>query len=340
MRPRTAAKLALGAVLVAVGLFGGSSDASGQIIAQPGPNDYCAESSPDGRRPPLARAFINVAIQGEGTVSAGMWGTGADCVMTRPSICPPNCSLDVMTVCEFHCSHNHTSPYPWTVQLTGQGQGTTPHLVGWVGNCQPIAAAPRSSCVVRMNTHQNVTARFANQPDQAAPSPPAVNASPGKYDVTLSWTPSQDDQWVGGYDVFKNGAREARVGPGTTSLRVFNLLCQTTYRFRIEAFDTANSASSSEITTRTGACTATGGPRPNTVIHTAQIRRRTAYFHWGHGRVRATRYQCKLDRSRWSRCRPGKTYRNLRRGWHRFYVRAGNGNGWDPTPATRRFRIR
>lgn len=342
MCPRTAAKLALAAVPLAVALFGGSSEASAQILPQPGAADYCADASPNGAfTARLPRAYITIADPGaSGRVSARMWGTQAECILTRPATCPSNCRLQVQTVCEFHCDHNHTAPYAWTVELVGTPSGGW-FLQGWSGNCQPIASARQSSCVVRMTSNQSVAARFGRVADTTPPSAPVVSATRGRYDVTLSWPRSVDNFWLGGYDIFKNDVRTARVGAGTTSFKVTNLLCHTTYRFRVEAFDTQRSASSSEITVTTGSCAVAAAPRPNTVIHVARVRRHTAYFHWGYrGTVRATKYQCKLDRRRWRRCRPGKTYRDLRRGWHRFAVRAGNANGWDRTPATRRFRIR
>ncbi|MBD0317808.1 MAG: fibronectin type III domain-containing protein [Thermoleophilia bacterium] len=343
-RSRTAAKLALGAVLVVVGLFGGASDASAQFLPQATPGDYCADRSPGGLIPARSRAYIylHVSPSGSGSVTARLWHQYGltECVRTPSPTCPPNCTIEVQTVCEYHCQHNHIPPYPWTVQLIGTPSSGN-YLHAWSGKCEPIAAAPRSSCIVRMNIDQAVTALFGNQPDTAPPSVPVLSATAGRYDVTLTWTRSTDNFWLGGYDIFKDGTRIARVTGGTTSFRVTNLLCRTTYQFSVEAFDTVKGAASNTVTVTTGACSVAVAPRPNTVIHVARVRRHTAYFHWGYtGSVRPTKYQCKLDRHRWRRCRPGKTYRDLRRGRHRFAVRAGNANGWDRTPATRRFRIR
>ncbi|MDQ3866639.1 MAG: hypothetical protein M3304_07395 [Actinomycetota bacterium] len=344
-RSRTAAKLALGAVLAVVGLLGGASDASAQILPQATPGDYCADRSPGGLTPARSRAFIDLHVSpsGSGSVTARLWHQYGlrECVRTQPATCPEySCHIEVQTVCEYHCQHNHIAPYPWTVELVGTPKAGF-YLQGWSGNCEPIAAAPRSSCIVRMTTDQAVTARFGKVRDTTPPSAPVLSATPGRYDATLAWTRSTDTFWLGGYDIFKNGIRTARLSAGATSFRVTNLLCQTTYRFRVEAWDIANAATSTEVTVTTGACSVAVAPRPNTVIHVARVRRHTAYFHWGYtGSVRATKYQCRLDRGRWRRCRPGKTYRNLGRGWHRFSVRAGNANGWDRTPARRRFRIR
>jgi hypothetical protein len=90
-------------------------------------------------------------------------------------------------------------------------------------------------------------------------------------------------------------------------------------------------------------------PPPGTQLHIrpAKVTRsRNAFFHWGPlwgAGVETTRvnYQCKLDKqTSWKRCFPGKTYRRLKPGGHTFRVRAGNTNGWDPTPAKFSWRIK
>jgi hypothetical protein len=337
---RSAAKLGAVAAIAAVGLFGGSTDASAQIIAQPGANDYCADASPDGRRPQAPRTFINIAPPTGGSVSARMWGTGAECVLTQPATCPANCRIQIQTVCEFHCSHNHTPPYPWTVELYATPDPGN-YLLGWGASCAPIKTAPQASCIVRMSSDQNVSARFGPAPDTSPPSAPSLTPMASKYEVDLRWTPSGDDNWVGGYDIYVGSRHEARVAANATSYTIQNLLCNEPYTLRIEAFDVQNRTGSASVDVRTLACGGTTrGPVPNTQMHVAQVTRRSIYLHWGATRARATKHQCKLDRGRWTACRPGKTYRNLSRGWHTVRVRSGNANGWDATPAVVRRRIR
>jgi CSLREA domain-containing protein len=55
---------------------------------------------------------------------------------------------------------------------------------------------------------------------------------------------------------------------------------------------------------------------------------------------RGSRFECRLDRGRFKRCRTPKRYRRLKVGRHVFKVRAVNRQGLvDRTPAVRRFRI-
>jgi hypothetical protein len=199
-----------------------------------------------------------------------------------------------------------------------------------------------------MLTDHSVTAHFGT--DTAAPTAPGLSGQPvGPYSVNLSWSPSSD-QWLAGYDVYQGSTLVDRVGAGTTTYKVENLQCRSNYSFRVEAFDPSNnSASSAPVSVRTGACigeSPSGRPVPNTIIHVKpprSTRARSAFFHFGgRGSVLATRFQCRLDRGRWRSCpgRTGKRYRSLRRGYHTFYVRAGNANGFDRTPARWRWRIR
>jgi hypothetical protein len=282
-----------------------------------------------------------------------MHRTGAqECLNPMGATCPPTCSPQawaVSTVCELHCWHNHTPPFPWWVRLAPQPQPGN-WFLGWTANCTWDKTVDRSWCVVHMQTDQNVTAHFGTAPDTQPPAAPSVSAQPvGPFSVNVSWTPSSD-AWLAGYDVYHGSTHVDRVGRGTTSYKIENLRCETAYSFRVEAFDSSgNGGSSAPVSARTGACTASGprGTVPNTIIHVKPprvTRSRTAFFHFGirAGSVPATRYQCKLDRGRWVRCsaRLGKRYRNLRRGYHTFRVRAGNANGFDGTPATWRWRIR
>jgi hypothetical protein len=54
---------------------------------------------------------------------------------------------------------------------------------------------------------------------------------------------------------------------------------------------------------------------------------------------RSARFECKLDRRAYRGCRSPFTTKRLALGPHRFQVRARNGDGADPTPASYRFRV-
>jgi hypothetical protein len=53
----------------------------------------------------------------------------------------------------------------------------------------------------------------------------------------------------------------------------------------------------------------------------------------------SVKFECKLDKKKYHRCRSPKTYKNLKPGQHKFLVRAVSANGVDSTPAKRKFRI-
>jgi hypothetical protein len=82
---------------------------------------------------------------------------------------------------------------------------------------------------------------------------------------------------------------------------------------------------------------------PNTQIRGGpprSTRARSASFRLASSKP-GSRFQCKLDRGRWTSCRSPKTYRNLRPGPHVFRARAIDAAGnVDPTPAARSWRIR
>ncbi|MDQ4019754.1 MAG: hypothetical protein M3188_08000, partial [Actinomycetota bacterium] len=245
-------------------------------------------------------------------------------------------------VCEFHCNHDHTPPFPWTVGLSPTGSGHA--FLTWQGNCIGVKDAPRTMCVVRMNADQSVQAVFG-PPDTQPPPPPALQAVAGPYSASLSWSASADPYLLG-YEILRDGALLTRVPKNITSFQVENLFCASNYSFQVKAYDSVSEAASNVVPVRTGNCAPVLRPRPNTVIHIKpprSTRSRTAFFHFGtRGTLRATRYQCKLDRGRWRKCsgRLGKRYRGLKPGLHTFRVRAGNANGFDRTPAKHTWRVR
>lgn len=81
---------------------------------------------------------------------------------------------------------------------------------------------------------------------------------------------------------------------------------------------------------------------PNTRITAApsrQTSKRRARFSFVSTEARS-RFQCRLDRRRWTGCRSPQTYRQLKKGAHRFSVRAIDAAGnADPTPAQRSWRV-
>ncbi len=339
-------------VLAALAILLAPSTASAQITPIPGANDFCDDrwGTAFGTTP-RGRFSVTVSPSHAGTVSAAMFRTEADCIQSpQPPTCMATCLFDVMAVCEFHCSHFHTGPYPWPVRFSPSPQQGYA-FVGWTANCEAQKDVLRSDCVLRWSSTQpqvSLTAHFLPTPDEQDPAPaPSVSATPQSYAANLAWTPSAD-QWLAGYDIFRNGAHIARVTPGTTSFRATNLLCQTAYTFRVDAFDwSGNEARSLDVPTTTRQCTTGGGLlRPNTAIHVKPPKvthKKRAYFHFGaRGEVAATKFQCKLDKRRWRRCsgRTGITYTRLRVGYHTFRVRAGNAAGWDRTPAKYTWRVR
>jgi hypothetical protein len=352
---KTLAALVFGLVLSFLLLL--PAEASAQFTPVPGIGDFCSEystKSPKDRTPGRFRAspfrtYLSVNVAGGGAVDPSLYQTAAQCVFPDQN-CSASCSYEVQTVCEFHCSHDHTAPYHWELQLAPiEGPGA--YLLGWIvdagaGTCLGIKDAARDACLVKMNTNHTVTAHFGQSPDPTPPTVPALTATAGSYSVALSWTPS-NDQWLAGYEIFKDGILSARAPKNASSFQVQNVFCESNHTFQVKAYDsTGNEASSAPVAVRTGACGATSAPRPNTVIHIKpprSTRSRTAFFHFGtRGTLRATRYQCKLDRGRWRKCsgRLGKRYRGLKPGWHAFRVRAGNANGFDRTPAKHTWRVR
>ncbi len=80
---------------------------------------------------------------------------------------------------------------------------------------------------------------------------------------------------------------------------------------------------------------------PSTTILKAKLEKLTARF-----RFKGTdadgaglKFECKLDRKPYRRCRSPKVYKNLKAGKHKFLVRAVSANGADSTPAKRKFRV-
>ena len=331
------------------------SEAAAQFTPESnGANDYCADVGPKGRGTGQdSRNNLTIAVTGapSAAVTPRMWGTGAECISPAGATCTTNCTYEVQTVCEFHCFHDHTAPFHWTVLLTPQASPPASYFQRWEAGCQPIKDAGRTNCVVRMNTDQAALAVFGATPDTTPPTMPSLSATPASYNAMLSWSASSDTN-LGGYEVYKDGALLARLprSMNTTSFQVDNLFCQSGYTFQVKAYDfSGNETASNVVPVQTGKCSDGGdntSARPNTAIHVKppkSTRVRSAFFHFGQrGTVPATKFQCKLDRGRWVSCsgRAGKRYRSLKPGLHTFRVRAGNAAGFDRTPATYTWRVR
>jgi hypothetical protein len=256
---------------------------------------------------------------------------------------------DVKQVCTFHCVHWHTfiqpggTPAPSTALVTPTADPGS-FFTSWSVSCapSPTKTVNRNVCSLLMGSAKSVTATFATSPDAVAPSPaPVLSASNVKsYSLKLTWTGSADATWLGGYEIYRNGILYSRVGPGATTANLINQLCQTDYAFEVRAFDSANETASNSVNVHTGKCTPANPP--NTILHVwpqRTTRSRIAYFHWGSNRAHV-RYQCRLDKGKWKKCFPGKTYKRLKPGKHVFRVRAYDAAGKDKTPATWRWTIR
>lgn len=85
------------------------------------------------------------------------------------------------------------------------------------------------------------------------------------------------------------------------------------------------------------------GPPPDTQITKFRLSKHKATVTFGFkgvGGAGGLHFKCKLDRRVWARCRSSTTYKHLRKGHHRFSVKAIDAVGQvDPTPATKRFKI-
>ncbi|MET9421042.1 PQQ-dependent sugar dehydrogenase [Streptomyces sp. NPDC006540] len=104
-------------------------------------------------------------------------------------------------------------------------------------------------------------------PDTQAPSAPGGlrSTGTGATSVDLAWTASTDNAGVAGYEIHRDGAAAATAD--ATSATVGGLTADTSYRFKVRAFDLKGnrSAFSTEITVRTRGAIPGGTPDPGTV---------------------------------------------------------------------------
>jgi hypothetical protein len=94
--------------------------------------------------------------------------------------------------------------------------------------------------------------------DTAAPSVPGnVHASADSSSaVTVTWSASNDNVGVAGYDIFRNGTKLGPVGGSATTFHDSGLAASTTYTYTVDAFDAAGNTSSqsagASVTTPSG----------------------------------------------------------------------------------------
>jgi phosphatidylinositol-3-phosphatase len=111
-----------------------------------------------------------------------------------------------------------------------------------------------------------LAAGSASGDGQAPTAPGGVGASAGgPTSVTVTWTASNDNVGVTGYDIFRNGAKVGAVGGSTTTFTDTTASPSTTYGYTVDAFDAAgnHSAQSSppaSVTTPSGAGGGGSGP--------------------------------------------------------------------------------
>lgn len=81
--------------------------------------------------------------------------------------------------------------------------------------------------------------------DVTAPSVPSnVTATPlSSYEVSLSWTPSTDNDRIAGYIIYRDGQEIASISGLSTSYTDTGLSLGTTYAYTVKAFDPANNQS-------------------------------------------------------------------------------------------------
>ncbi|MBJ7471263.1 MAG: fibronectin type III domain-containing protein, partial [Solirubrobacteraceae bacterium] len=84
-------------------------------------------------------------------------------------------------------------------------------------------------------------------PNQAPSKPTNLAGTPTTTSVALSWTASTDDKAVTGYNVF-NGTTKVATVTGTTA-NVTGLTPDTSYTFKVEAFDAEGLKTASDATT-------------------------------------------------------------------------------------------
>ncbi len=362
--------VALGLTFFALAALMWPSQASAQIACDPpGCRPLCVAGvdTAAGDNIPLYTLTADRAGAGGGELSVTALNPYAGASYNSPANKDRECAKnedendvwDVKHWCTFHCEHRHYfvdpggRPQPATAWVTATPDPTS-FFLGWTpgSSCAPPAALTRSklACVQLMNANKTVTAEFGTSADGTPPSAPVIEkTATQKNTVTFAiTTAATDETWLGGYEVYVDGALRTRIRPDATTFTIQNLLCNTASTFRIDAYDAASATASNVVGATTGACPKVA---PNGVFHVKPARRtkkKSAFFHWGARRggvdlpQRSFKSKCRLDKRKWVKCSAvnGKTVRKLKPGWHTFRVRVGDAQGWDQTPAVWRWRVR
>lgn len=340
------------------------------FCAEPGCRPLCVAGEDDAAKENIPLYALTLAKTGAGngtfSVTAENPYTGAsynspankvrECATQRPG----EDVWDVKHWCTFHCEHRHYfvnpggRPQPATAWITAS-EASGSHFLGWTNlpeGCAPPAslAHARDVCVQKMDQNRTVTANFGTTADATPPTAPTIaRTATQRNTVTFAvTTTSTDETWHGGYEVYANNALRTRIRPDAATFTISNLLCNTNYTFRIDAFDSESSTSSNEVAAKTSTCPKVA---PNAVFHVKPPRRtrqKSAFFHWGARRggvdlpQRSFKSRCKVDKRKWTKCSAvnGKTVRKLKPGWHTFRVKVGDAQGWDRTPAIWRWQVR
>ena len=347
------------------------SQASAQIACEPPGCRPLCESGFDAdsnQTVPLYTLTAGRTGAGDGTFAVTALNPYAGATYNSPANKDRECAKDgdmneiwdVEHWCTFHCEHRHYFvqpgglPQPATAWITATADGSS-HFLGWTNlaeGCVPPAslAHGRDVCVQKMDQNRTATAEFGTAADATPPTAPTIaRTATQRNTVTFAvTTASTDETWLGGYEVYVNNVLRTRVRPDATTFTIANLLCNTDYAFRIDAFDSEAVTSSNVVNATTNSCPKVA---PNAVFHVKPPRRtrqKTAFFHWGARRggvdlpQHAFKSRCKVDKRRWTKCSAvsGETVRRLKPGWHTFRVKVGDAQGWDRTPAIWRWQVR